>query len=76
LIFKVFINPSVAARKEHSHLFSEGGCFDDYDKPTFHCGDKGIDERTALPPEWRPIPFKEDKEKEWAEVVKSSLVVQ
>lgn len=67
----VLINPAVAARRSHHHLFAEGGCFDDYDKPTFHCGDKLQDERTPIPPEWKPIPFLEEKEKEWANLVRS-----
>ncbi len=69
----VFINPAVASRPRHAHLFSEPGCF--FNKTmNVHCGenDSHISSELAdskLPNNFKHIPYIEARHKLWEELV-------
>lgn len=73
----VFINPLVASRPEHAHLFAEPGCFVDYKKPNVHCGEeKDLQARAVnspIPEEYKFIPYKEEQHLAWEQCVKDSV---
>lgn len=73
----VFINPLVASRPEHAHLFAEPGCFVDYNKPNVQCGEeKNLQARAVnspIPEAYKFIPYKKEQQLAWEQCVKESV---
>ncbi len=81
MTMKVFINPDVASRPEHSHLLSEPGCYDDRraqgTQRNVPCGEeKNRNTRivnSVLPDSFKSIPYKEDRHKQWEIFLKRNV---
>lgn len=76
-----FINPAVAGLDKHEHLFAEPGCFTDYGKPNFPCGEKTLpngrpnkDIVTSVPDRFLPLKVQKENEKQWEEKVFASFL--
>lgn len=74
----VFINPLVASMPQHAHVLSEPGCYDDAPGSHVHCGEEKNPRSRAvsskLPDEFRFIPYKEERHKQWEEYMKASVL--
>jgi SAM-dependent methyltransferase len=71
---KVFINPVVAALRQHAHLFPQDGCFKLYEKGVIY--NKACDPNkmeTTLPASYAPLKFNAAKHDEWLEMVQKSM---
>jgi hypothetical protein len=70
----VFFNPAVGALPQHSHLFSEPGCFVSREGGNLtlrDCATVEGENETPLPPEYKSLPVLEETQRKWEEKVKS-----
>jgi len=69
----VFINPLVASRIEHAHLFAEHGCNSPTKGRPQECGKKGggpqVEDLTPLPDRYKPLPLTQEMDEAWREIV-------
>lgn len=76
----VFINPLVASKPRHAHLLSEGGCYLSEKQPRVHCGEEKNEKarkiNTPIPEEYKNIPFKEEQQKIWEEMIHSKCTLK
>lgn len=70
----VFINPLVASRLEHAHLFAEHGCNHHIRGRQQECGKEGIGDGvsnlTPLPESYKPIQMTKDMDDQWMDLIK------
>jgi Methyltransferase domain len=77
---KVFINPAVAALKEHAHLFPRHGCIGKdtaegqirFEPRECGTGSEGAKE-TPLSPELYPLPVTPEMHERWLQVIKKGI---
>ena len=78
LTMQVYINPAVASLPEHTHLFSEHGCFKArVGKEMVHkeCGTlRGGENESKLPKSFYPLELTTEQDEAWLKQVKDSIV--
>ncbi|KAL3772707.1 hypothetical protein ACHAW5_002682 [Stephanodiscus triporus] len=69
----VFINPHVASRPEHAHLFAEHGCFNGDLNNLVECGKEGTD-GTPLPDSFKPLKMTKEMDDQWIELLQDHVI--
>lgn len=69
-----FINPHVASRPEHAHLFAEHGCYNgDLANPVDCATTTGVESQSPLPESYRALPLTEDMDKNWIHLMTENV---
>mmetsp|Transcript_10645 Transcript_10645/g.19641 ORF Transcript_10645/g.19641 Transcript_10645/m.19641 type:complete len:129 (-) Transcript_10645:119-505(-) len=70
----VFINPLVASRLEHAHLFAQHGCNSPTRGREQECGKEGLGDGvsnlTPLPEKFKPLPITKEMDDQWMDLIK------
>ncbi|KAL3775429.1 hypothetical protein ACHAW5_007153 [Stephanodiscus triporus] len=74
LTMLVFINPHVASRPEHAHLFAEHGCFNGDLNNLIECGKEKGSVETPLPDSFKPLIMTEDMDNQWIELIRDNVI--